>query len=158
MVLHDLLKKMKRPTSEWVLLVLKWNSLGYPVKRLCPIVGMSRGAFYQHISTEGRNKKPILKLRKTGRPGYSLYLRGEIIDDHEIKNLIIKTIEGEGFNYGYRKIAFCLCKRSNMDTYTEKSFYVLSYIDVFDRTIVGYTVGRNCLAKYACEVLKQGML
>jgi putative transposase len=40
----------------------------------------------------------------------------------------------------------------------DRLFYVLSFIDVFDRTIVGYHIGLNCVAKSAVSALKQSML
>lgn len=40
----------------------------------------------------------------------------------------------------------------------DRLFYILSFIDVFDRTIVGYHIGLNCVAKSAVSALKQSML
>lgn len=40
----------------------------------------------------------------------------------------------------------------------DRFFYVLSYIDVYDRSIVGYYTGLYCVAENAVSALKQGIL
>ena len=76
MVLRDMLKKTKLQTSDLVLLILKWSNLGYQVKSLCRITGLSRTSFYRCITVDESCNKPILKLNSHGRPGYSEYYHG----------------------------------------------------------------------------------
>lgn len=184
--------------------------MGYKAKRLCKIVGLSRATFYSHICLTEKTKQPVLRIVKHGRPGYSTYYSGGIIEDEQIKELLKEIVGGEGYNYGYRKMAYCLrkrkkihinkkkvyrlCKEANLlkPPYQQRNkaprrlarnrvvtgpnqlwqgdikygyikgedrnFYILSYIDVFDRMIVGYTVGRTCLGKHAGDALRQGLL
>jgi putative transposase len=191
-------------------MVLKWHCMGYEVKRVCQVVGLSRPSFYRCINLSEHTKQPILRIVKTGRPGYSTTYSGEIIKDEEIKVLLKEIAVGEGYNYGYRKMAYCLRKRKKIFINKKKvyrlckeakllkppyqqrnkapkrlarnrvvngpnqlwqgdikhgyirgedrNFYVLSYVDVFERTIVGYTVGRTCLGKHAGDAIRQGLL
>jgi putative transposase len=39
----------------------------------------------------------------------------------------------------------------------DRFFYVLSYLDVFDRQIVGYHIGLRCEAKHAAQVLQEAL-
>jgi putative transposase len=39
----------------------------------------------------------------------------------------------------------------------DRFFYVLSYLDVFDRQIVGYHIGLRCEAKHATQVLQEAL-
>lgn len=197
-------------TVEKAQLVLKWTSQGYEIQSLCRIIEISRASFYR--LTNGinyKNRTPLILMSKD-RYGYSYDADGNPYDDTALKSLLRNLIAGDGFNYGYRKLTFCLrmhnrihinkkkvyrlCKESNFlkparkpkhrsprvlarnHTITrpnqlwqgdikygyihgeERNFYILSYIDVFDRTIVGYKVGRNCLSMHAGQALKQGLL
>lgn len=40
----------------------------------------------------------------------------------------------------------------------DRLFYILSFIDIFDRVVVGHHIGLNCVAKSAVSALKQSML
>ena len=171
---------------------------------------MSRASFYRCLTVDHSGEKPVLKLNSKGRPGHSKYYHGGIIQDEQIKELLKSISLGEGYNYGYRKMAYCL--RSKHKIYINKKkvyrlcreaqllkpahkrnrkaarrlarnrivtapnqlwqgdikygyihgedrpFYILSFIDVFDRKLVGYRIGRNCLAEHAGDALKQGLL
>jgi putative transposase len=196
-------------TSERVQLVLKWNCLGYGVKQLCQIICLSRANFYRCITISEITKQPVLKVFQRGR-GYSYSYDGEKVPDDQIKSVLLEISRADGYNYGYRKLTYCLRKRHKLFINKKKvyrlcqeikilkpcrhnrqrkpgklarnrlvngpnqlwqgdikfgyiqgedrNFYILSFVDVFDRVIVGYTVGRNCLGKHAGEALKQGLL
>lgn len=189
---------------------MKWNALGYEVRNLCKIVEISRASFYRLSSGTVHKDRASLVLVSPDRYGCSYDADGNAYDDNALKNLLRTLIAGDGYNYGYRKLTFCLrmhnrihinkkkvyrlCKESNFlkparkqrrksprtlarnRTITgpnqlwqgdikygyihgeERNFYILSYIDVFDRTIVGYKVGKNCLSQHAGQALKQGLL
>ena len=210
MVLRDLVKKTKQTTKELVMLVLKWSTLGYKVKHVCRIVGLSRATYYANILMDHHPPKPIEKTTRSGSLGFSYQLNGEKVKDDEIKNMLTNASLGEGYNYGYRKMTFYLRKKKNLYINHKKvyrlcmelkilrpanksktrvprklarnrvitgpnqlwqgdikygyisgqdrTFYVLSFIDVFDRIIVAYVAGLTCRGHHASEALKQGLL
>ncbi|EPY2276943.1 IS3 family transposase [Clostridium sporogenes] len=74
---------------------------GYNAVSVLKIVKLSRSTYYYNLSVEGKEKyTPI-----GGKPkGYSLTQKGKKVCDEEIKEYILETIDGDGINYGYRKI------------------------------------------------------
>jgi putative transposase len=189
---------------------LKWHLLGHEIRKLCHIVELSRASFYRLTSAAVHqgNAPLVVIARKHNRCSYDI--DGAQYDDNGLKDLLNKIVAGEGYNYGYRKLTFCLrmhhhihinkkkvyrlCKESELLKPARKSrkkaprmlarnriingpnqlwqgdikygyihgeernFYILSYIDVFDRTIVGYRMGINCLSQHAGQALKQGLM
>lgn len=104
---------------------LKWINYGYKTNSVCRIIGLSRSTFYFNISTKEKVKKPAFRL-DIGRkiPGYSTNLNNEQVKDSDIKQWIIELVKNEGFNYGYRKIAYFL-KRKHKLIINKKKVYRL---------------------------------
>jgi transposase InsO family protein len=71
------------------------------------VIGLGRSTFYYNLSVEGNEKaKP-----PGGKPrGYSLNKDNKKTCDEQIKEFILESIDGDGINYGYRKITYHLRK------------------------------------------------
>ncbi|SMP65729.1 Transposase IS66 family protein [Anoxynatronum buryatiense] len=82
--------------------------MGYRVQLLCHLVGLSR-ASYCRLTALGECKgKPVLAVVPSSVTRYSYDLKGTKYDDPGLKKLLEDIVAGEGYNYGYRKLTFCL--------------------------------------------------
>lgn len=171
--------------------------------------GLSKSTYYYHMSI--RNKIKI-KPEGVGRPivGYSLNNQNSKICDEQIKEYIMKVIQGDAFYYGYHKIThtlrrefnliinhkkvYRLCRELNIlrnqrvikpqikstisiNRIVKKSnelweadikygyiagenkfFFVLSVIDVFDRSIIDYYMGYSCTGSDASSLLRRCLI
>jgi len=93
--------------AEKVVVADKWIKKGYKVTLVTRIVGISRSCYYYRTryckERNGRGGRPL--------PGYSGNKHGHFISDEQIKEWLFEAIEGEGYNYGYKKLTMQL-KRS----------------------------------------------
>lgn len=101
---------------------------GYHATLVLRIVGVSRTTYYYQQSHE-----PQPHTTAGGRPipGYSLTKEQCKISDEQIKEWIMEALAGE-----------------------DRFFFILSYIDVYDRQIVGYHIGKTCEVRHAVETLR----
>jgi putative transposase len=181
--------------------------MGYPISKVLKFIGIPRSTYYYQKNYRVEEKKV-----SEGRPapGYSIKEDGKKVSDEQIKEYLLEEIEGDGFNYGYRKLTkllrrkynliinkkkvYRLCKeldilrpqRQKRGTYPRKLarnriitgsnqlwemdikygyiegedrfFFVLSIIDVYDRSIVAYYIGLSCTGKNAVQVVNQALL
>ena len=69
------------------------------------ILGISRSTYYYRKHYRVEEKKV-----SGGRPapGYSYHKKGNKISDEQIKEMILEELEGDAYNYGYRKITAVL--------------------------------------------------
>lgn len=106
--------------AEKVAVADKWIKKGYRVTLVTRIVGISRSCYYYRTR--------YLKVRKGcgGRPlpGYSRNKHGHLISDEQIKEWLCEAIEGEGYNYGYKKLTVQL-RRSKGLIINNKKVYRL---------------------------------
>lgn len=77
-------------------------------------VGLAVSTYYENVSrgekTENGAQVKVTGKRPVGRPvrGYSLTDTGRKVCDDQIKEWLCGLIVGDGFPYGYRKLAVCL--------------------------------------------------
>lgn len=180
--------------------------MGYSVKIVLKILGVSKSTYYYHVNSQQVDRK-----YSTGRPipGYSYTEMGQKICDDQIKEWLLEIIQNDGYAYGYRKLTkylqrfkklrinkkkvYRLCKELDIlqpqremnpqhqkkiarnRTITDSNqlwetdikygyiagedrfFFVLSFIDVFDRAIVDYYIGLACSGQDAAETLKRAL-
>ncbi|SFI41099.1 hypothetical protein SAMN05192551_1191, partial [Tindallia magadiensis] len=77
---------------------MKWHAMGWPVRRLCTIVGLSRASYYRLTTLSESNGKPMLALVPSSITRYSYDLNGNKYDDLALKNLLKDIVAGEGYN------------------------------------------------------------
>jgi putative transposase len=106
--------------AEKVAVADKWIKKGYKVTLVVRIVGISRSCYYYR--TRYRKKR----TGSGGRPlpGYSRSKYGHLISDEQIKEWLCEAIEGEGYNYGYKKLTMLL-RRSKKLIINPKKVYRL---------------------------------
>jgi|SRR5690554_3577401 len=71
-------------------------------------VGLAQSTYYDNINRKQNDNKGSNNPAGRPIPGYSYTLNGRKISDDQIKQLILELIAGDGFPYGYRKLAICL--------------------------------------------------
>ena len=98
----------------------KWIAFGYQVTVVLRIVGISRSCYYYHTryrkERSGGGGRPL--------PAYSTDKHGQLISDEQIKEWLCEAIEGEAYNYGYKKLTMLL-KRSKKLIINHKKVYRL---------------------------------
>ena len=106
--------------AEKVVVADKWIKKGHSVKLVVRIVGISRSCYYYQT----RYRKG--RTGSGGRPqlGYSRNRHGHLISDEQIKEWLCEAIEGEGYNYGYKKLTMLL-RRSKGLVINHKKVYRL---------------------------------
>jgi len=106
--------------AEKVVVADKWIKKGYKVTLVTRIVGISRSCYYYRTryrkERNGSGGRPL--------PGYSGNKHGHFISDEQIKEWLCEAIEGEGYNYGYKKLTMQL-KRSKKLIINHKKVYRL---------------------------------
>lgn len=171
------------------------------------ILGIPRSTYYYQ-----KNGRVEEKQVSEGRPapGYSIQEDGKKISDEQIKEWLLKEIEGDGYSYGYRKLTkllrrnynliinkkkvYRLCKeldilrpqRRKRTSYPRKLarnrvittsnqlwetdikygfiegeqrfFFICSFIDVYDRSIIDYHIGLSCSGKDVIQTLQRALL
>lgn len=85
------------------------------------IIGIPRSTYYYQKNYRVEEKKV-----SEGRPapGYSFKEDGKKVSDEQIKEFLLETIAGDGYNYGYRKLTKVL-RRTYSLTINKKKVYRL---------------------------------
>ena len=106
---------------------MKWINLGYPKAKVLRIVGVARSTYYYWI-----NKKTIKRAASGGRPipGYSYTLNGTKIYDEQIKELLLKLIENEGYAYGYYKLTIILKRKTSLIINKKKVYRLCKELNI----------------------------
>lgn len=129
--------------------------------------------YYARRKSQG---KP--KVYNGGRPvpGFSMKTDGQPVADEQIKEWIHEYLVDEEAAYGYRKITvrlrrdhglqikkkkvYRLMKEENLlhpQREKQRFFFLLSLIDVYDRSVIDYYIGLNCEGKHASQILQRAL-
>ncbi|MFX3660987.1 MAG: IS3 family transposase [Ectobacillus sp.] len=75
------------------------------------IIGIPRSTYYYQKNYRVKEKKV-----SEGRPapGYSFKEDGQKISDEQIKEFLMEEVEGDAYNYGYRKLTKVLRQKYKM--------------------------------------------
>nr|WP_286010111.1 IS3 family transposase [Clostridium sp. Marseille-Q2269] len=107
---------------------------GYNAVFVLKIVKLSRSTYYYNLSVEGKIKnKP-----SGGKPkGYSLSTKNKKICDEEIKEYILKALDGDAINYGYRKMMHYLRRQYGLIINHKKVYRLCKELNILkdQRTI-----------------------
>jgi len=108
------------------------------------ILGISRSTYYYRKHYRVEEKKV-----SGGRPapGYSYHKKGNKISDEQIKEMILEELEGDAYNYGYRKITAVLRYKYDLIINEKKVYRLCKELDVL-RT------QREIKAKYPRELAR----